>query len=90
MGNLALVLCLQMYFSFLFCSYLLQMALTQVTVSSSYFFPSELIEQRQSSWGCVDVCGEAGSCATWGRLLRSEGSLSAALPVLFFGRKGVI
>lgn len=45
MGKLALVLCLQMCFSFLFCSCLPQMALKQVTVSSSHFFSVELIEQ---------------------------------------------
>lgn len=38
----------------------------------------------------MDMCGEAGSCATWGQLLGSETSLPAALTVLFLGRKGVI
>ena len=90
MGNLALVLCLQIYFSFLFCSCLPQMALTQVTVSSSQFFSVELVEQRHSSQGRMDVCGEASLRATWGRLFRSEVSLPAALPVPFLGRKRVI
>lgn len=54
------------------------------------FFSVELVEQRHSSQGCVDVCGEAGSCATWGWLLRSEVSLPAALPAPFLGRKGVM